>query len=667
LAVPIDSVIEDPTNARVHGVQNLAAIRDSIRAKGQDQPIVVRAEDMMVSKGHGRLEAMRALGYTHIAAVVVDETRISAVERGIADNRSSDLAEMDDLALAALFKELEGEGDVIGWTDDEINGYLTELENSDSSDSGGESDPEVDAGSAPDTGLPDDADEVPEPPAEPVTKPGDVITLGRHTLHCGDCMEILRAMPDNSVDAIVSDPPYGMSPDGRALTWDDVEELRAQGKVPKGGFMGREWDAAVPGVTWARECERVLKPGGYLLAASSPRTYHRLAVSAEDAGFEIRDSIAWLYWQGMPKSMDLSAALEKQKHNREEVLEVTAWVREMRDNAGLTNRNIDTAFGFAGMATHWTSSKTQPTVPTLDKVPMLMEVLQVDDMPPRISELLLDLNEAKGVPGPNWWKREEAGTYDKAAGISKWRANYTDSQAGEPQVRRPEPSTEEGRKWKGWGTGLKPCKEPILVARKRFKGTLVANIQKWGVGAMNIDACRLAAGDPAWPGPNEALDIPPTARDGSTGQGSGSGAEIYGERKNVTYGSHPNGRWPANVFYCPKPSRREREPGCEELPSVKAHEVTGLKEGSPGAKHPRAGMTRQGQVTNVHPTVKPAALMRWLLKLVSPPGSVVVEPFGGSGTTLVAAHGLDLSVIAVEREPAYCDIIRARVEGSGEG
>lgn len=130
----------------------------------------------------------------------------------------------------------------------------------------------------------DSEDEVPALPAEPRTKAGEVVELGPHVLHCCDCMDLLRSLPDNSIDAIVTDPPYGLSPDGRARTWDDIEALRREGKGPTGGFLGNAWDAGVPGVTWARECLRVLKPGGHMIAHSATRTVHRLTCAIEDAG-----------------------------------------------------------------------------------------------------------------------------------------------------------------------------------------------------------------------------------------------------------------------------------------------------------------------------------------------------------------------------------------------
>lgn len=199
------------------------------------------------------------------------------------------------------------------------------------------------------------------------------------TLHHGDCLDVLRELPDASVDAVVTDPPYGL------------------------GFMGKKWDALPPGEDWARECLRVLKPGGHLLAFGGTRTWHRLAVAVEDAGFEIRDSIAWMYGSGFPKSLDVSKAIDKQRHDTAEIYTVTAWVRAARDAAGLTNKDIDVAFGANGMARHWTDvppNGKQPSVPTLEQVPLLLETLGVaEDAVPEDVARQADASERVRVNG----------------------------------------------------------------------------------------------------------------------------------------------------------------------------------------------------------------------------------------------------------------------------
>lgn len=362
--------------------------------------------------------------------------------------------------------------------------------------------------------------------------------MSKATLHRGDCLAVLASMEPGSVDAIVCDPPYGLSPDGKARTWDDIEEGRA-----RGGFMGKAWDGAVPGVEWARACLRVLKPGGHLVAFGGTRTVHRLACAIEDAGFEIRDSIAWAYWSGFPKSLDVFKA-------------------------------IDRAAG----------------------------------------------GERDGAP------------------------------------RRDVPATEDARTWEGFGTALKPAHEPAILARKPLAGTVAANVLEHGTGALNIDGCRFAYGDPAWPGPNDAVGPRSTA--------GWQDSYVGGSLVNPISTEDPGGRWPANLYACPKPSRAEREAGCERLPGRTGAEATDRTEGTAGLDSPRAGAGRTAdRVKNHHPTVKPLGVMRWLVKLVGghPGRSVILDPFMGSGTTGCAAMLEGFDFIGIEREPEYIQIAEARI------
>ncbi len=384
-----------------------------------------------------------------------------------------------------------------------------------------------------------DLDAIPEDvPA--ITKLGEVVTLGRHTLHCGDCLEVMRSMPDASVDAIVTDPPYGI------------------------GFMGKGWDCAVPGDDFAAEALRVLKPGGHLIAFAATRTVHRLTVALEDAGLEIRDQIAWVQWQGFPKSHDVSKALD-QHHGMERTVPVG-------------------------------ESYSVPNAKTVN--PHFIAI------------------EGQRAPG---------------------------SRTVEYQTM--EPATEDAKKWEGWGTALKPAYEPCVLARKPLEGTVAENVLAHGVGGINIDGCRYAYGDPAWPGPGQRWeDGDPKAL--PTADGAAWGGALNARISQ----SNDLGRWPANLYACPKASRGEREAGCEEMQTVTT------KPAGPGGWDPKV-------LGNHHPTVKPVGLMRWLVRLVTPPGATVLEPFCGSGTTLLAAHSENVRCIGIEREPGYCDIIRARYAG----
>jgi len=215
------------------------------------------------------------------------------------------------------------------------------------------------------------------------------------------------------------------------------------------------------------------------------------------------------------------------------------------------------------------------------------------------------------------------------------------------------PASPEAVHWSGFGTALKPAAEPFIICRKPLEGTYVQNLRKWGVGALNIDGCRYAYGDKAWPGPQENSD---TARpnghsaiwDEDMPQGIGGGSLL--------------GRWPANVYACPKASRSEREAGCDDLPAVTGAEATGSKEGQARLDSPRTGAGRTAdEVRNSHPTVKALDLMRWLVRLVTPPGQMVLDPFLGSGTTMCAALRERRDGLGIEADVHHVAICEARM------
>jgi len=336
----------------------------------------------------------------------------------------------------------------------------------------------------------------------------------------GDCLDRLRELPDCSVDACVTDPPYGLS------------------------FMGKAWDYDVPGAEVWREVLRVLKPGGHLLAFAGTRTQHRMAVQIEDAGFEIRDMIAWVYGSGFPKSLDVSKAIDKAAGAEREVV-----------------------------------------------------------------------GRAKG-----------AGTKDPDSFGNGHNAEYNITA----------PATPAAQQWSGWGTALKPALEPITVARKPFKGTVAANVLEHGTGAINVDGCRV--------GTEQRYN--PSA--GNKSGGNSLNMSAVGMPQDAD-GRMAAGRWPANLihdgsdepcallgdaarfFYCAKASKADRGEG------------------------------------NGHPTVKPTDLMRYLCRLVTPPGGVVLDPFMGSGSTGKAAALEGFRFIGIEREAEYLEIARGRVQLPEQG
>ena len=222
-----------------------------------------------------------------------------------------------------------------------------------------------------------------------------------------------------------------------------------------------------------------------------------------------------------------------------------------------------------------------------------------------------------------------------------------------------EPRSEAAKKWNGFGTALKPAQEPAVLARKPLKGTVAGCVLEHGTGALNIDGCRFAYGDEAWPGPGDN-HTHEWERHQSTSEAA---VPIVGQEHIDLRGYTPTaGRWPANIYAHPKASRSEREAGCERLPGGNAA-IECHGEGTKALNSPRAGAGRTaGLVKNHHPTVKPIGVMRWLCKLTGGQrGSVILDPFMGSGTTGCAAVMEGFDFIGIEREPEYMDICEARI------
>lgn len=295
---------------------------------------------------------------------------------------------------------------------------------------------------------------------------GDVV------LWPGDCRDVLRELPDASVDAIVTDPPYEL------------------------GFMGKAWDASgiAYNVDLWRHCWRVLKPGGHLVAFGAPRTYHRLTVAIEDAGFEIRDSLHWVFGSGFPKGQDIAKSIDRRRDDRQQVLQVTAWLGTARDAAGWTNARIDALWGFNGMAGLWTTQGKAAVVPKLEQWTRLRTELGFDDT--EILPVVEQLNHRKGRLGAAWAQREVVG--HRHSGLadgttSVFLSGMNHYEGGMVPVTAP--ASEAARRWQGWNTNLKPAHEPIVLARKStgYEST-VANVLLHGTGALNIDGCRTEAG-----------------------------------------------------------------------------------------------------------------------------------------------------------------------------
>jgi len=366
----------------------------------------------------------------------------------------------------------------------------------------------------------------------------------------GDCLEVLATLEADSLSACVTDPPYGLS------------------------FMGRGWDHGVPGEPFWVEVLRVLKPGAHIAAFGGTRTYHRLACAIEDAGFEIRDCMMWLYGSGFPKSLDVSKAIDKQ-HG------------------------------------HWRG---------------------------RAGEKVRTDQPAKGD-------------------------EYERTEKGDPIT-----ATATATAWQGWGTALKPAWEPIILARKPLLGTVASNVQEHGTGALNVDGCRIGG----------SKDVPASPRKAAHGGSSGG---VYGEYQTPptnTAGWDRNvGRWPANLLLDEEAavildrqsgelSSGSRAPGVRN--GLGYHGADG--DGGPAIIGSSGGASRFFYTSKAsrteregsrHPTVKPLDLMRWLVRLVTPPGGTILDPFAGTGTTGEAALMEGFGAVLIEREAEYVADIEKRL------
>lgn len=398
----------------------------------------------------------------------------------------------------------------------------------------------------------------------------------------GDNRETLKSLPDNSIDAIVTDPPYGID------------------------FLGKAWDANTGAVETYAECLRVLKPGGHILAFSAARTYHHLAVTLEQAGFEIRDQIMWIYSSGFPKSQDVGRQLHKKEHGKPD--------KQRFDPSIMVKVSGD-------QYQHPDTGNIYRALPDIN------------------GDRLAVSHEGKGY------------------GVVYEQVIRVDSE------------------WSGWGTQLKPAHEPIALARKPLTGSIRDNCLTWGVGAINIDAtripyddgqviqggARIVKMDEAW---SENLDKTSIAENNWTGDAQGRfPSNVIGEI------AEPYQKY----FYCPKVGRKERHIGFDQLPpseplnspdQVQNHPLWEPSIGTNAhrLKEKIRAHSNEPVVGNNHPTVKPIELMKYLIRLITPPGGVVLDPFTGSGSTGCAAVELGLEYIGCELDAAYVEIAKTRIE-----
>lgn len=492
-----------------------------------------------------------------------------------------------------------------------------------------------------------------------------------------DCRHGLAMLPDNSVDAILTDPPYHLvqnSRGGSPQPGDLKTPFGRSGPSRARGFMGCEWDGgdiAFQVDLW-REALRVLKPGGHMLAFSGSRTYHRMTCAIEDAGFEIRDSIMWVYGSGFPKSLDISKAIDK--ISATSTAWFGPWLKKWREATGVSQKELCERCGFfgavnrGGTIANWELGLGAPSIAQFNIIC-------------RVLNLPFDSIEAA--------ERSVIGTRKVNAGVAF--SNY-----GAVELQITAPATMAAQIWEGWGTALKPAHEPICVARKPLAlGTVAANVMAWGVGGINIDGCRVGTEPPAprnapkkimrggkfhaaadaetemshynptlgrWPanlihdGSDEVLaGFPETKSNG----GGASKTAFWNNADDVRAIEKGDSGSAARFFYCAKASKRDRNEGLEAFDAVMANFAAGTGLSKNGDGSPR---NMAADAKNPHPTVKPTELMRYLCRLVTPPGGLIVDPFAGSGSTGKAAILEGFQFIGFELDPQYTAIANARIE-----
>ena len=424
----------------------------------------------------------------------------------------------------------------------------------------------------------------------------------------GDCLEVMRGMDADSVDTIITDPPYGLS------------------------FMGKEWDRGVPGVHFWAEALRVAKPGAMLMAFGGTRTFHRLAVAIEDAGWEIRDTIMWVYGSGFPKSHDISKAIDKAAGVEREVVGERPIAYPDSDTWGIPNNggigNEKSMWNVGAVNEGGTRSITAPATPAAQEWHGYGTALK-----PAHEPIIVAMKPLDGTFAANALRHGVAGLWVDGGRVE---TDWSD---------RPE-------SWKKSGFGKKPTTSMFSSG-----GTGIDTSKgRWPANVIHDGSDEVLAGFPvsvARPGKPENIGV----------SGSGEKRGLFGIGSIVQSGYYDTEKSAARFFYCAKSSRAERDAGLEGM--TKARQ--GNRPGSPDptGKFPDRDQHEKGG--NNHPTVKPLALMRYLARLTkTPTGGVVLDPFAGSGSTGCAAVMEGRGFIGIEIDEDYADIARARIAKAAE-
>jgi len=442
---------------------------------------------------------------------------------------------------------------------------------------------------------------------------------GRVTLHCGDCLNVLESLPENSVDSVTTDPPYHLTSIVKRFGAGNAAPAKvgATGAFSRAsrGFMGKQWDGgdiAFRPDTWAA-VYRVLKPGGYLVAFSGTRTYHRMACAIEDAGFDIRDSI-----------FDLVASDNA----------VSRFMASLNDEQACAFMKCIAETSFTGLLA-WVYGSGFPKSHNISKA--------IDKMLGAVRRVV-GSRKAHDIRGGNLMEASQ--------NVGQGLMQYSYTAAGSP----------EAAEWEGWGTAIKPAIEPICLARKPVVGTVAENVMRYGTGALNINGCGV--------GKREKPKVTDPKRTSNT----------YGEINSPGGKLLPDERWPANVIHDGSAEVLEAFPeapgqlaavgpqhGNRDAVNVygdygqRPHAAPRGDKGSAARFFYTAKADIDDRLGSKHPTIKPLDLMQWLVRLVTPPGGTVLDCFAGTGTTGEAAWREGFNAILIEREPEYQADIRRRM------
>ena len=459
--------------------------------------------------------------------------------------------------------------------------------------------------------------------------------MEKNKIYLGNNLDVLKTFPDNYFDSVVTDPPYGLGkePNVYEVMKDWIE--KGYHEIKGKGFMGKEWDAFVPQPILWKEVFRVLKPGGFVLSFAGTRTYDWMVMGLRFAGFEVRDMVAWLYGNGFPKSHDISKGIDKMqgiKHPKNKLI-----------------------------------------------------------------------SKNNSMSGGNYTRNKMAVKSNLA------------------------------KQWQGWGTALKPAIEPIVMARKPFKGTVAENVLKYGTGGINIDGCKVGTekrtqfsgkgtngnvyhdypqenahyetvsgrfpANVIHDGSDEVVKLfPESSITGHRSQESinncinsrkekkgNSQCDVGGNIDKITeYGGDGGSaarffkKFPfteddRRLYYIPKASKAERNMGLygfeeKETRGGGGRVEKGYNENNEEERKLKESARKYGAVKakkrNIHPTVKPIDLMRYLIRLVTPKGGIVLDPYIGSGTTAIAAKKEKMDYVGIELEEEYLNIAKARIKAT---